>query len=97
MIETNIKTLSEIAERYYFSKIKEGFERKICEVGEIYVLNYLTKIMEDAKPEVEKLIQQRIKKSIISNAEQARKTIAGNGFQGLVAYSLIRLQVLKLF
>ncbi len=92
MLEINIKTLSEIESRYYFTPIKEGLEEKARKTGEIKALDYLTKIMQEATSKVEILIQDRIKKDIISNADQARKTIAGNGFQGLVAYSLIKLQ-----
>lgn len=96
MLEMNIKTLSEIQDRYYFTPIKEGLEEITAEVGEKYALNYLTKVMQTATSKVEKLIQARIRNGIISSADQARKTIAGNGFQGLVAYSLIRLQEKKL-
>lgn len=92
MLEINIKTLSEIENRYYFTSIKEGLEAKAIETGEKNALNYLTEVMQSATSKVEKLIQARIRDKIISSADQARKTIAGNGFQGLVAYSLIRLQ-----
>lgn len=92
MLEINIKTLTEIESRYYFTPIKDGLEEKATETGEKNALNYLTEVMQTATSKVEKLIQARIKKKIISNADQARKTIAGNGFQGLVAYSLIKLQ-----
>lgn len=92
MLETNIKAISEIESRYYFAPIKDGLEQKTKKIGEIKALNYLTEIMQKATSKVEKLIQTRIRDKIISNADQARKTIAGNGFQGLVAYSLIKLQ-----
>ena len=96
MLEINIKTLSEIEDRYYFTPIKEGLEEKIAEAGEKYALNYLTNVMQAATSKVERLIQARIRDGIISSADQARKTIAGNGFQGLVAYSLIKLQEKKI-
>jgi type II restriction enzyme len=92
MLETNIKTISEIMSRYYFTPIKEGLEAKTKKIGEINALDYLTEIMQKATSKVEVLIQERIKTGIISSADQARKTIAGNGFQGLAAYSLIKLQ-----
>lgn len=72
--------------------IKEGLEQKSQKTGDIKALDYLTEVMQKATSKVETLIQDRIKNDIISNADQARKTIAGNGFQGLVAYSLIKLQ-----
>lgn len=96
MLEINIKTISEIENRYYFSPIKEGLETKTAVTGDKNALNYLTEVMQTATSKVERLIQARIKEGIISNAGQARKTIAGNGFQGLVAYSLIKLQEKKL-
>lgn len=92
MLEVNIKTISDIEDRYYFTPIKEGLEAKAKKIGYTKALDYLTEIMQNATSKVEKLIQDKIKKKIISDANQARKTIAGNGFQGLVAYSLIKLQ-----
>lgn len=92
MLDLNRETLSEIENRYYFAPIKEGLEKKVKKNGEIKALDYLTEIMQKATSKVEVLIQDRIEKKIISNADQARKTIAGNCFQGLVAYSLIKLQ-----
>jgi len=92
LIEANKITLSELKERYYFEPIKEGLARKAKELGDVQSLNYLTEIMREATAPVEKLIRERIKKGDITSADQARKTIAGNGFQGLVAYSLIILQ-----
>jgi len=92
MLEVNIKTLAEIESRYYFTPIKNGLEQKAQKTGEIKALDYLTEVMQKATSKVEAIIQDRIKNKIISNADQARKTIAGNGFQGLVAYALIKLQ-----
>jgi len=92
MLNINIKIISEIESRYYFTPIKEGLEEKAKVIGDIKAMDYLTEIMQNATAKVEILIQDRIKNGIISNADQARKTIAGNGFQGLVAYSLIKLQ-----
>jgi type II restriction enzyme len=92
MLEINIKTLTEIENRYYFTPIREGLDAKAIEIGDRKALCYLTEVMQTATSKVEKLIQARIRDEIISSADQARKTIAGNGFQGLVAYSLIKLQ-----
>jgi len=96
MLKINIKTLSEIEGRYYFASIKEGLKEKAAKTGEKNALNYLPEVMQAATSKVEKLIQARIRDGVISSADQARKTIAGNGFQGLVAYSLIRLQEQKI-
>lgn len=76
--------------------IKEVFEVKAAETGYKNALNYLTEVMQTATSKVEKLIQAHVRDKIILGADQARKTIAGNGFQGLVAYSLIGLQEQKI-
>jgi len=72
----------------YLKRFKEelGSERKAA----VKVLDYLTEIMKESQPLVEKLIEERKRKGEIKNPDQARKTIAGNNFQGLVLYSLIK-------
>jgi type II restriction enzyme len=55
-------------------------------------MDHLTEIMQSSIPEVGKLIQQRIDDGVISDFDQTSKTVAGNAFQGLVAYALIRHQ-----
>lgn len=72
----------------YLKRFKEelGSERKAA----VKVLDYLTEIMKESQPLVEKLIEERKRKGKIKNPDQARKTIAGNNFQGLVLYSLIK-------
>lgn len=88
----NQKTFMEIEEKYYFLPIKEQFESKVNSVGPEQVLSHLTEIMLASREGVESLINKRIERGEIEDASQARKSIAGNGFQGLVAYSLIFLQ-----
>jgi len=92
MLEINKRSALEISERYYFGPIKNGLEEIIAQSGSIESLDHLTEVMQKATAPVEKLIGKRIRKGKITSADQARKTIAGNGFQGLVAYSLIKLQ-----
>ncbi len=48
--------------------------------------------MQGSEEKVEEIIQNRIKSGEITDASQTRKAVAGNGFQGLVAYALIYLQ-----
>ncbi|MBM4424098.1 MAG: hypothetical protein FJ030_12015 [Chloroflexi bacterium] len=55
-------------------------------------MDYLNAIMNDADDQVTALIRKRIKAGKIKDLAQTRKSVAGNGFQGLVAYSLIHLQ-----
>ncbi len=52
------------------------------------IFSYLHDIMRDAKDEVEKVINHRIEINEIKNADQARKSVAGNVFQQFVAYTL---------
>ncbi|PKQ66024.1 BsaWI family type II restriction enzyme [Raineya orbicola] len=92
MLETNQRVFDEVEKRYYFAPIKSNFNEKIKEVGAEKAINYLTTIMQSSIEEVEKIIKGRIENGEIQDASQARKAIAGNGFQGLVAYALIYLQ-----
>ena len=78
--------------RYYFNPLKRKFEDKVQEVGLSDAMNYLTEIMQGSIKAVGKLIQKRIDDGVIDDFDQASKTVAGNAFQGLVAYALIRHQ-----
>lgn len=84
--------VKELDARYYFDPLKQKFEKKAQEVGLTEAMNYLTDIMQGSIPEVGKLIQARIDDGLISDFDQASKTVAGNAFQGLVAYALVRHQ-----
>lgn len=54
------------------------------------VLSYLHDVMRNAQPLVERLINSRLDSGIISNADQARKSAAGNIFQQMFAYSIAK-------
>lgn len=54
------------------------------------VLSHLHDIMRNAQPLIEAFIQQRISAGEIHNADQARKSIAGNLLQQFVAYNLAK-------
>lgn len=84
--------VKELDARYYFNPLKQKFEKKAQEVGLTEAMNYLTDIMQGSIPDVGKLIQARIDEGAISDFDQASKTVAGNAFQGLVAYALVRHQ-----
>ncbi len=92
MLEENRKLFEDIERRYYFLPIKEHFENKVSKVGAEKVLSYLTEVMQHSTAAVKQIIQTQIRSRKISDAAQARKAIAGNAFQGLVAYALIYLQ-----
>ena len=76
--------------RYYFDPLKRKFEEKVNEVGLTEAMNCLTDIMQGSIADVGKLIQQRIDDGVINDFDQASKTVAGNAFQGLVGYALVR-------
>lgn len=84
--------VKELDGRYYFNPLKQKFEKKAQEVGLTEAMNYLTDTMQGSIPEVGKLIQTRIDEGVINDFDQASKTVAGNAFQGLVAYALVRHQ-----
>lgn len=48
--------------------------------------------MQDSRPDVGQIIERGRRSGRITDTAQASKSIAGNGFQALIAYSLIRLQ-----
>lgn len=54
------------------------------------VLSHLHDVMRDGQPLVEAEITARINRGVITNADQARKSAAGNIFQQMVAYILAK-------
>lgn len=59
-------------------------------LSEKLILNNLKRILWNSQDGVTKIIDERILKGEIRDAAQARKSVAGNNFQRLVAYSLAR-------
>ena len=67
----------------------------ICEEDAIHqaekkILSNLHDVMRAAEPLVENYIQSRVLSGAIRNADQARKSAAGNIFQQMVAYSIAK-------
>lgn len=54
------------------------------------ILSCLHDVMRNAQPLVERLINDRLDSGVISNADQARKSAAGNIFQQMFAYSIAK-------
>lgn len=52
------------------------------------ILSHLHDVMRSAQPLVEQVIADRMSSGIIDNADQARKTAAGNVFQQMLAYTI---------
>ncbi len=69
--------------------IKEGIADSEAH-ARILVLDYLTEIMRESQGEVEKIIEEKLKRGLISDPSQTRVAVAGSNFQGLVAYALIQ-------
>ena len=78
--------------RYYHSTMTRLYDAAVEEYGLPEAVAHLTDIMCAAQPEVEALIQQRVGLGVIRDADQTRKSLAGNGFQCLVLYALASLQ-----
>ena len=71
------------------AKINTGIpQNQAFVLSQIEVLSHLHDIMRNAQPLIENFIQQRISAGEIHNADQARKSIAGNLLQQFVAYNL---------
>ena len=88
----NMQVLSGLRERYYFSVLEDIFNWYCQQYGVAAVGNYLTEIMQKAEPAINDLIEERKKNGIICSTDQARKSIAGNGFQSLVFLTLVTMQ-----
>ena len=58
------------------------------------ILSNLSSIMRSAQDNVEAIIQSRVDSGEISNADQARKSTAGNIFQQMIAYTFAKNIVL---
>lgn len=65
-------------------------EKKANKQAIQFILSHLHDVMRNAQGYVEKLISERIDAGIIKNADQARKSAAGNIFQQMFAYSLAK-------
>lgn len=75
-------------------KLEEEFMRSGAEKDEAAsfackkILSHLHNVMRDAEPLVEDVIKEKVKRGEITNADQARKSTAGNIFQQMFAYIL---------
>jgi len=58
------------------------------------VFNELNQIITNAHPEVDKILDERIKQKIIKNKSQAKKTVVGNTFPFAVIYIFLQNKIL---
>jgi len=70
MLKENLITADDIEKRYYFMPIKKHYEKIAKNVGYDGVLDYLTKIMESAKDQVDKIIKQRVNRGLSAIQEK---------------------------
>lgn len=99
-----MELIRDIESKPYFSPTQNIFHNYISELirqgqseqaAHISILSKLTEILCSAEEHVEEIIQQRISDGIIRDANQARKSVAGNSFQRLVAYSIAKNIILN--
>lgn len=93
MLNSNeIKTLREIESKYYMQPmleaIKDDIQSQTHTLQEIF--NHLYSYLVNCKSEVENLIQDRIARGEITDASQARKSIAGSAFSNLIVWVFLK-------
>lgn len=93
-MKINKKTKEKIEKKtYYFSAIKSEFEKSVKKHGSVKeAMNYFSEIMNNAQDAVEEILDKRQRDNLIDDKDQARKSVAGNGFQKLITYALIVAQ-----
>ena len=88
----NQAALDAIRKRYYFPTLESQFQSFCSQHGLPTAADYITQTMLLSKPNMDHLIKQRISQGLIIDESQARKSLAGNGFQALVILALIFMQ-----
>lgn len=88
----NISLLKDLRKRWYFSLIESAFQIEVNRHGLPDTLNYLTVIMRATQQPIEQLLDARVSAGKITDKSQSRVSVAGNGFQALVALALIECQ-----
>ena len=78
--------------RYYHPTMAALYDGMVAEHGLPGAANYLSHIMDEAKPKVEVLLEQRKAQGLIRDLDQTRKSVAGHAFQSLTLYALASLQ-----
>ena len=88
----NTRLLDDLRGRYYFAAAEEIFSRLVESRGALHAGDYLSEAMRSMLPRVNALLQERKNRGEIRDENQARKSLAGNVFQALVARALIEMQ-----
>ena len=95
-IDANAEAIEHLRQRNYFPVLEEQFRQHQEQYGLPAACDYLTAMMRGAEGPIEKLINGRVAAGDISDPSQARKVLAGNGFQALVLLALTELQTANL-
>lgn len=88
----NKTLLRSLEKRYYYDSVKEFWREFVAQHGAKNAGDHLTEAMRALKPIIEKRLLERQSKGEIKNVDQARKSLAGNIFQVVVALALIHMQ-----
>lgn len=99
MNKENKEQLKKILENEYFQPTLIKYEEKHKELMDsgftdkqatVKILDYLTDILTSSTEGVEEVINERFNDGLIKDKAQTRKSVAGNNFQKLVTYSLLK-------
>ena len=85
-----IKTLSEIQNKYYMPPVILRLNNLIDTYGHEESFDYLHQTIIDAKNDVMKLIENRKKQKLIKDVSQASKTVVGAIFSNCIEYLFIK-------
>lgn len=87
-----VKTIREIETKYYMRPMLEAIKYDIQSQNHTLqeIFDYLYNYLVDCKDKVENLIQERIVKGEITDASQARKSIAGSAFSNLIVWVFLK-------
>jgi len=88
----NAAALDAARRKYYFPVLERAYQTCRDAHGLPAAADHITVAMRDSQQAIERLIQQRVTDGAITDASQARKSLAGNGFQTLVLRFLIAMQ-----
>lgn len=93
--------IDKLNKREYWAPTKKEYYKKIEEINSsnnnapIKILDHLSDVMRSSEVGVEEIIQRRIREEHITNADQARVSVAGKNYENLVAFSLEINRILK--
>ncbi|WP_104759215.1 BsaWI family type II restriction enzyme [Helicobacter bizzozeronii] len=90
-----IKTLKAIESKYYLQPVLELINKDIDSTGITWfgIFDRLYHYMIESRSAVNALIEKRVSNKEIKDANQARKSIAGNAFSSLIIYTFLKNKI----